>query len=76
LQTPTHGLTTYPLQILYISIPIELVTICGGEPMSTLKSLSIHMLMYMSMSFFVTYSKACDSMFAQFIGYALLKLLE
>jgi hypothetical protein len=44
--------------------------------MSTLKSLSIHMLVYMSISFFVTNSKACDSMFAQFIGYALLKLFK
>jgi hypothetical protein len=44
--------------------------------MSTLKSLSIHMLVNMSMSFFVTNSKVCDSMFAQFVGYALLKLLK
>jgi hypothetical protein len=34
------------------------------------------MLVNMSMSFFVTNSKVCDSMFAQFVGYALLKLLK
>jgi len=54
-----YGLIIYSLQMLYGSTPIQLVTFCEGNPISTLGNLSIHMLV----SFFVVNSRACDLCF-------------
>jgi len=68
VETPIHGLTIYSFQILYGSTLVQLITFCDENPISILGNLSIHMLV----SFFVNNSKACDSMFSQFVMYALL----
>jgi hypothetical protein len=66
--TPIHGLTIYSLQMFYGSTLVQSIIFCEENPISTLGNLSIHMLV----SFFVYNSRTCDSMFSQFVVYALL----
>ncbi len=68
VETPTHGLTIYSLQMLYDSTLVQSVIFCEKNPIFALGNLSIHLLV----SFFVANSQACDSMFSQFVVYALL----
>jgi len=46
--------------------------ICEENPIGALRNLSIHMLV----PFFVANSKACDSMFSQFVVYALYIIIK
>jgi len=45
VETHIHGLTIYPLQMLYGSTLVQSVIFCEENLISTLENLSIHMLM-------------------------------